>query len=163
AQARAISREVFETTLPPNYTSDVAKWYVQYKLTARPAGSGVSELRSDYEDPLWLLLGIAGAVLLIACANLANLMLARASVRGREMAVRLAIGAGQGRLVRQLLTECALLTIAGAALGVILARVLSAYLVRFLSSDTTPLFLDLGVDWRILAFTFGTATATCLL
>jgi predicted permease len=163
AQAEAISREVFESTLPPNYTPDVAKWYVQYKLTARPAGSGVSELRSDYEDPLWLLLGIAGAVLLIACANLANLMLARASVRAREMAVRLAIGAGQGRLVRQMLTECALLTVAGAALGAVLANVLSVYLVRFLSNGTTPLFLDLGVDWRILAFTFGTAITTCLL
>ncbi len=164
AQAEAISREVFESTLPPNYTPDVAKWYVQYKLTARPAGSGVSELRKPTtEDPLWLLLGIAGAVLLIACANLANLMLARASVRGREMAVRLAIGAAQGRLVRQMLTECALLTIAGAALGAILANVLSAYLVRFLSSGTTPLFLDLGVDWRILAFTFGIAITPCLL
>ena len=163
AQAEAMSKPVFESTVPESYRPELVKWYVDYKLTARPAGTGVSDLRSDYEQPLWLLLGIAGAVLLIACANLANLMLARASVREREMAVRLAIGAGRGRLVRQLLAESALLTVAGTVLGGFLARGLSNYLVTFLSTSDAPLFLDLGMDWRMLAFTAAIAIATCLL
>ena len=90
-------------------------------------------------------------------------MLARSSVREREMAVRLAIGAGQGRLVRQLLAESALLTIAGTVFGAFLAQALSSYLVTFLSTGNAPLFLNLGVDWRMLAFTAAIAIATCLL
>ncbi|HEY3743584.1 MAG TPA: ABC transporter permease [Bryobacteraceae bacterium] len=163
AQLEAVSPQVFENTVPQNYRPEEAKYYVQYKLAVKEAGSGVSSLRRSYEDPLWMLLGIAGAVLLIACANLANLMLARASVREREMAVRLAIGAGRGRLVRQLLTESALLTVAGTVLGVFLAGVLSRSLVTFLSTSNAPLFLDLAIDWRMLGFTIGVALITCVL
>ena len=163
AQAKAMSAAVFESTVPPMYLPDAAKFYVQYKLTAEPAGSGVSLLRKTYETPLLLLLGIAGLVLLIACANLANLMLARASTREREMAVRLAIGAGRGRLIRQLLAESLLLTIAGAGLGAILAQQLSGYLVTFLTTPKNPLFLELSIDWRVLGFTMTVAVITCLL
>jgi putative ABC transport system permease protein len=163
AQLTAISKPVFENTIPPNIRAQSAQWYSEYKLTAEPAASGVSSLRGQYEDPLWLLLAIAAAVLLIACANLANLMLARSSVREREMAVRLAIGAGKERLVRQLLTESALLSMAGTVLGAFLASWLSRYLVQFLSTGDAPLFLDLGTDWRMLAFTASVAVVTCLL
>ena len=163
AQAEAMSASVFENTVPPNYRPDMAKWYTGYKLTASAAGSGVSELRNEYEDPLWLLLAIAAAVLLIACANLANLMLARASVREREMAVRMAIGASRSRLVRQLLSESGLLTAAGTLLGALLAMTLSDYLVKFLSTPQAPLFLDLGTDWRVLGFTAAVAATTCIL
>src|SRR5439155_12131702 len=109
AQARAhvaaISPGIFEATVPPNYTPESAKYYVGYKLTANPAGAGVSDLRETYQQPLLILLGIAGLVLVIACANLANLMLARASARERALAVRLAIGASRARLIRQMLAE----------------------------------------------------------
>jgi predicted permease len=163
AQARAMSAQVFENTVPPNYRPDIAKYYRQYKLAAHPAGSGVSSLRETYQEPLVLLLGIAGLVLLIACANLANLMLARASTREREMAVRLAIGADRGRLIRQLLVESLLLTMIGAAIGAGLAQFLSRYLVTFLTTSDQPLFLDLGADWRVFGFTAAVAVLTCIL
>ena len=163
AQARAMSPGVFEATVPPNYRPDAAKYYTQYKLTAMAAGSGVSTLRATYEEPLLLLLGIAGLALLIACANLANLMLARASTREREMAIRLAIGADRGRLIRQLLAESLLLAVAGAAAGAVLASFLSRYLVAFLTTSDNPLFVELGADWRVFGFMAGLAILTCVL
>jgi putative ABC transport system permease protein len=163
AQLRAVSPALFEATLPPVYTPDTAQNYLGFKLTANPAGSGVSDLREDYQDPLLILLGIAALVLVIACANLANLMLARASARERELAVRLAIGASRPRLIRQLLAESLLLAAMGAACGALLARFLSGYLVRFISTTDSPLYVDLGTDWRLFGFTAGLAVLTCLL
>jgi putative ABC transport system permease protein len=163
AQARTVSPAVFESTVPPNYRPDAAKYYAQYKLTANPAGSGVSSLRQRYEEPLLLLFGIAGLALLIACANLANLMLARASTREREMAIRLAIGADRGRLIRQLLAESLLLAVAGAATGAVLATFLSRYLISFLTTKDNPLFVELGADWRVFGFMAGLAILTCVL
>lgn len=162
AQVKAMSRAVFEPTVPSNYRPEDAKYYADYKLTALPAGSGVSSLRDRYQQPLWLLLGIASLVLLIACANLANLTLARASTREREMAVRLAIGADRGRLIRQLLAESLLLTGIGTAIGAVLAQFLSEYLVTFLTTNDNPLFVQLGADWRVFGFTAGVAVLTCI-
>ncbi len=159
AQSKAMSAAVFESTVPPNYRPDAAKYYAP----AEPAGSGVSSLRNRYQEPLLLLLGIAGLVLLIACANLANLTLARASTRDREMAVRLAMGADRTRLIRQLLSESFLLTLIGAALGVLLAQLLGSNLVAFLTSSDNPLFLKLAPDWRVLGFTSAVAVLTCVL
>jgi predicted permease len=163
AHVQAISPGLFEATLPPNYTPETAKNYLGVKLTAEPAGSGVSDLRSSYQDPLLILLGIAALVLVIACANLANLMLARASARERELAVRLAIGASRPRLIRQMLVESLLLAAIGAACGAFLAQFLSSYLVRFLTTANSPRYVDLGTDWRIFGFTAALAVLTCLL
>src|SRR5208282_2617440 len=163
AQLGAISPGIFQATLPARFDSDDAKHYLGYQLGAFPGDTGVSELRKDYEHPLWLLLGLAGLVLLIACANLANLMLARASAREREMGVRLVVGATRARLVRQLLAESLLLTAIGAVAGAVLAQFLSRYLVAFLSTPDNPLFVDLATDWRVLGFTAGLAVLTCLL
>ena len=162
AQLKSISPAILEATIPPVYPPDMVKKYMEYRFAAFSADNGFSRLRRDYENPLWILLAIAGLVLLIACANLANLMLARASAREREIGVRLAIGASRGRLIRQLLAESLLLAAVGAACGAVLAQALSRVLVSFLSTANAPLFIDLYPDWRVLGFTVGLAVLTCV-
>ena len=159
----AISPGTFEATLPDTYQPDNAKRYLAAKLVAEPAGRGVSSLRARYENPLWMLMTTAGLVLLIACANIANLMLARATAREREFAVRLALGASRLRLIRQVLAESLMLAVVGAALGAGLAQVLSRSLVAFLQTGQQSLFLEVPADWRVLAFAVMIAALTCLL
>jgi len=163
AQLRAISPEIFKDTLPPRFDTDDAKHYLGYLLGAFPGDTGISSLRSRYETPLWLLLALAGLVLLIACANLANLLLARAATREREMGIRLVVGATRSRLLRQLLAESLLLAAIGAFAGAWLARVVSSSLVAYLSTPHNPVFVDLSTDWRVLGFTASLAVFTCLL
>lgn len=163
AHTQSISSDLFAAALPPDYPPPSVNGYLASKLIAVPAGAGISQLREQYEQSLWLLLAIAALVLLIACANLANLLMARASAREREIAVRQALGASRGRLIRQLLVESLLLASVGAVLGAVLAQALSRLLVAFLSTTADPVFLDLAPDWRVLGFITALAVATCLL
>jgi predicted permease len=163
AHLQALSRGIFEATLPPSYDATNAKYYLGFRLGVLPCDSGYSALRAQYRDPLNLLLGISGLVLLLACANLANLMVARASARQREIAVRLALGASRRRLIRQLLAESFVLAAIGAAAGAALAQVLTRLLVSFLTTPDGRWFVELRPDGRLLGFTALLAGLTCVL
>ena len=163
AQLSIIMPAALNETIPPQYDADGVKHYLAYKLEALPAANGFSNLREDSSTSLWLLLGLSGLVLLIACANLANLMMARASTREREITVRLALGASRTRLIGQMLSESALLAIAGTLCGGLLAAVLSRFLIAFISTPNNPIFLDMRTDWRVLGFAAGLAILTTIL
>lgn len=134
-------------------------------LEVTPGGTGWSPLRGQFRRPLLLLMGVAGLVLLIACANVANLLLARATARRREIALRFAIGSGRGRIIRQLLTESVLLSSIGAAFGMAFAALASRLLVNLLSSGRREAIVnfDLAPDWHIVAFTSAVALGTGIL
>ena len=152
AELAAISPGVFEATLPPNYPRESVASYLGFELEAQPASGGISLLREQYSASLLFLQATAGLVLLVGCANLASLMLARATARERELAARVALGAGRGRLVRLLLSESLLLAALGAVTGAWLAGGLSSVLVSAIDTRPSSLFLDLGLDWRVFGF-----------
>ena len=163
AQLAAISRGLFEASLPPNYPRESVEQYLGFRLEALEAAGGISELREQYTESLLFLQATAGLVLLIGCANLASLMLARATARERELAARVALGAGRGHLVRLLLSESAVLATLGALAGAWLADGLSRLLVSAIDTRPRALFLDLSFDWRVFAFAAAVAVLTCAL
>ncbi len=133
-----------------------AKRYLTDPLTVAPAAAGASRLRTQFETPLFAMVVAVGLVLLVACANIASLLLARALARREEFSVRLALGGSRWRLARLLLVESLLLAVIGATLGLVFAKWSSALLVQQLGSTVS---LELALDWRVLVFT---ATLTCL-
>jgi predicted permease len=136
------------------------------RINLQAGARGSSTLHGPYGQPLKVLMGLVGFVLLIACANVANLLLARATVRQKEFAVRLAIGAGRGRLIRQLLSESLLLALAGAAAGILLAQWADAFLIRMVSQGSAEpgaIQVNLRLDARMLAFTLGVAVLSAIL
>jgi hypothetical protein len=160
---RSISASVFRSSLPSNYPSVSIKQYLAFTLTAVAAATGESSVRTQYSDPLTFLAVIAALVLAIACANIASLLLAQASARERETAVRLAIGASRWRLIRQSMIQSLLLAALGGCAGILLGGALSRFLVTFLSVPGDPVFLDLHSTWRVLGFTAGLVLMTCLI
>jgi predicted permease len=156
---RDLQPAIREATMPP------VSWdkYLGDPFRLVPASTGSSSLRVQYSRALVVLMAIAGLVLLVTCGNIASLLLARSSARSREIAIRLSIGASRSRLIRQLLIESAVLSLSGSAIGVLVAPAASRILAATLSTNTEPVFLDLSLDWRVLAFAIAAGVLTGLL
>jgi hypothetical protein len=163
ARLAALSPAIDSETAPSGAAAKSLSAYLTAKLSAEPAAKGFSDLRTTYKKGLYILMMIVALVLFVACANVVNLLLARAAVRQREMAVRLALGAGRARLARQMLSESLLLSTAGTLLGGLLAVWGARALVTLLSRTNHVITLDLGVDGRVLAFTIAVCVVTGLL
>jgi predicted permease len=133
------------------------------ELTLSPAVSGVSGLRFQFSRTLMVLMGVVALVLLIACANTSTLLLARATARRREFAIRLALGAERGRLIRQLLVESLCLAAVGGVLGIVIAQAVIRALLEYMSAGRTPIVLDLSPDLRVLVFTVAVSVVTGVL
>ena len=163
AQAQAATNLVFRNEMLHG-AKPLLKEIDEPQLALLPAQKGLVGFRQFYDKPIYILTVAVGIVLLIACANIAALLLARATAREKEMAVRLALGAGRARIIRQLLTESLLLSSAGAALGIVLADWSAQALAAFISKNAySTLFIDTRPDARILAFTLGSALLTGIL
>lgn len=172
AQARAASQAVHQQFWRdldgPNLTPQDADRIAHITMDLLPAGKGYSPRRQALSEPLAIVAIMVGLVLLIACANIANLLLSRSAARQQEMAVRLAVGAGTARIARQLLTECLLLTGLGGVAGLLLARWMTSVLTRFASAGSVRgvqqgMTLELHLDARVLAFTGLLCLATGIL
>jgi predicted permease len=156
-QATGTLQALWHQTMPGNMSGG------ENAVALTPAATGLSSLRQQFSQSLFVLMAVAGIVLLIACANTANLLLARAAARRPEFGMRLALGAGRWRLTRQLLVESIVLAAAGGVSGILLARWATHLLVVFMSSGRSTIALDLNPNARVLAFTAAVSVATGLL
>jgi predicted permease len=161
ASVQVLAHRLFREFYLGKQSTEGLRDLVTQRIQVTPGAKGFSRMRHDFAGPLFILMGIVGLILLICCANIANLQLARATARGREMSVRLAIGAAQSRLVRQLLTESLVLSVLGAALGLLFASWGSRLLLRI--TDASGPSLDIHLDGNVLLFTAGAAIVSGLL
>ena len=152
--------EVLEITTPAAMPAERRTMYLARQTSLASGRAGFSRVRNQFEDPLWLLLGLVTLLMLVASASAANLLLARSVARTREMAVRLAIGAGRRRLVRQLLTEAFVWVVVAVFLGVGLAVWGANGLVALMTTPSLPIVLDVAPGWRTMGFAFLLALVT---
>jgi len=163
ARLNVLAPQIFTAAVPTNWRPEGQQAFMKRTFAPLPGGKGLSRLRRQYERPLEILMVIVGLVLLIACANIASLLLARSAARQKETAVRLSLGASRWRLIRQVLTESVLLSGSGAILGVFFAKWGGALLVRYVTTSQQEVFLDLSMDGRVLGFTIGIGVLTGLI
>jgi predicted permease len=158
-------KRYLESAVGSTLTTEERGHVMEQRLYLRPGSAGSSTLRREFGAPLQFLMVLVGLILLLACTNVANLLLARGAGRQKEFAMRLAIGAGRQRLIRQLLTESLLLAALGAVAGLLLAHWCDVLLLRMVAGATGPssIQLDLQPDARVLAFTLGVALLTAIL
>jgi putative ABC transport system permease protein len=160
---RAIQPQIRAATLPDGWPPEHLESYLRDGLTFVSAAAGPAAFRTRYERPLLIIMAVVVLVLLIACANIANLLLARAAGRRHELTLRLALGASRFRIARQLLVESLLLAVIGAGFGLIFAQWGSRLIVGQLSTPRGAVALDLTLDWRVVGFTALVAVLTALL
>ncbi|HTG99612.1 MAG TPA: ABC transporter permease [Vicinamibacterales bacterium] len=161
--AQAIAQTAFANFEDDEFVGKDGRRAPGSRLEFRTAASGYSQVREDFARPLLILGAIIGLVLLIACSNVANLLLARGAARTREMALRASIGAGRGRLLQQILMESGVITLAATALGVLASRTAVPVIVGMLTTNENPVYLDVRLDWRVLAFVSALGCLTTVL